>query len=137
MSSLLAPRVLLVDDDDRLVRMMRLTLVTEDFDVETAMDGVAALEKLESAEFDVIVLDLQMPRMDGRACYRALRERGTETPVIIVSAYDAEAGRAELGANRAISKPFDPHVLVLAVHALADDSTTHARDAGASIDGAK
>src|SRR4051794_26665590 len=119
MSNVLAHRILIVDDDDRLVRMMRLTLVTEDFEVETATDGVVALEKLDSAQFDVIVLDLQMPRMDGRACYRAMRQRGTQTPVVIVSAYDAEAGRAELGANRAISKPFDPRVLVRAIQELA------------------
>ena len=137
MSSALARRVLLVDDDDRLVRMMRLTLVTEDFDVETANDGLAALDKLEGPAFDVIVLDLQMPKMDGRACYRALRQRGTQTPVIIVSAYDAEAGRAELGANRSISKPFDPRVLVRAIQNLTAPSGAGGATPGVSLDAAE
>ncbi|MEX2373423.1 MAG: response regulator, partial [Dehalococcoidia bacterium] len=53
-----------------------------------------------------------MPNMDGRACYRALREQGIDAPVLVLSAYGAHAARRELGAEAALDKPFDPYELV-------------------------
>jgi CheY-like chemotaxis protein len=105
-------RVLVVDDDEALLRMLRLTLSTAGCVVTTASDGIDGLDKLQAAQFDVIVLDLQMPRMDGRSFYRELRDRGHDPEVVLLSAYGArEAGR-ELGAAAAIAKPFDPDVLI-------------------------
>jgi two-component system alkaline phosphatase synthesis response regulator PhoP len=105
-------RVLLVDDDAALIRMMRLCFLTEGFEVLTARDGVEGLERLATSSVDVVILDLQMPRKDGRSFYRELRSRGDRTPVIILSAYGAEAARAELGAEACVSKPFDPEDLL-------------------------
>ena len=99
--------------------MARLALVSGGFDVVLASDGIQALEKLDGQDFEVIVLDLQMPRMDGRTFYRELRVRNFHTPVIILSAFGAERARAELAAERAISKPFDPSLLIEAVKVLA------------------
>jgi CheY-like chemotaxis protein len=104
--------VLVVDDDEALLRMLRLTLSSAGCRVVTATDGLDALEKLEGEPFAVVVLDLQMPRMDGREFHRELRSRGHDPEVVLLSAYGArEAGR-ELGTAAAIAKPFDPDVLI-------------------------
>jgi DNA-binding response OmpR family regulator len=105
-------RILVLDDDLTLLRVIRLSLSLEGFEVSTAADGVEGLEHIEGSHFDLVVLDLQMPRMDGRSFFRALRQRGHEVPVLILSAYGAEEARLELNAEGAISKPFDPSDLV-------------------------
>jgi DNA-binding response OmpR family regulator len=105
-------RVLVLDDDPSLIRTIRLALILEGFEIETASDGLEGLDLAEKFSFDLILLDLQMPKMDGRAFYRELRKRGHATPVIVLSAYGAENARNELEANGAIAKPFDPDVLV-------------------------
>ena len=92
--------------------MVQLTLASEGFDVVTAHDGVHALEQLDGPDFDAIVLDLQMPVMDGRTFYREMRARGFDTPVILLSAYGADAAKKELNAEAAVAKPFDPDVLI-------------------------
>ena|SRR2546425_8974136 len=112
-------RVLVVDDDQALLRMLGLTISTEGLEVATAEDGLAALGKLASGNFDVVVLDLQMPGMDGRAVFREMRARGDAPPVIILSAYGAEIARRQLGAAAAINKPFDPDQLLETVRAVA------------------
>ena len=110
--------MLVVDDDPALLRMIRLTLVSDGLDVTEATDGIAGLEALEARKFDLVILDLQMPKMDGREMYRQLRARGHELPVLILSAYRAEAARSELGADAALSKPFDIDVLLAQIEAL-------------------
>jgi len=98
--------------------MIRLVLLSEGLSVDTAVDGLNGLEKATADTFDVIVLDLQMPNMDGRQFFREIRARGDTTPVVILSAYGAQAAKAELNAEAAVSKPFDPNVLIGAVRAL-------------------
>jgi DNA-binding response OmpR family regulator len=87
---------------------MRILLASSGYDVSTAEDGAEALSLAEEGSFDVILLDLEMPAMSGRDFFRTLRERGDKTPIVIISAFGAEAGRLELGAEGAIGKPFDP-----------------------------
>jgi CheY-like chemotaxis protein len=106
-----APLILVVDDDPALIRMIRLTFASEGFRVVTANDGLQALDVLQ-AEIAAVILDLQMPRMDGRTFYREMRQRGFTTPVVIVSAYGAERAQSELGAEASLPKPFDPDHLV-------------------------
>lgn len=103
---------MVVDDDAATARMISLALREDGYAVRSASDGQDALGKLEPEAPDVIVLDLEMPRMNGRAFYRELRARGLETPVVIVSAFDAHAGQRELGANTYLTKPFDPNDLL-------------------------
>ena len=112
------PRILLVDDNPALVRMLRLALISDGFDVASAEDGEQALKRLDDDRFDLIILDLQMPRMDGRTFYRVYRQRGGQSPVIILSAYGAASAQQELNAEAAIAKPFDPEVLLDTVKAL-------------------
>jgi two-component system, response regulator, stage 0 sporulation protein F len=113
-----ARRVLVVDDDDAMARMIRLTLVSEGYEVTTASDGIQGLEKLEQQGFALVILDLQMPNMDGRQMYTEMKRRGINIPVLIVSAYGAEAAREELQADAAVRKPFDTAVLLEKIQSL-------------------
>jgi two-component system, response regulator, stage 0 sporulation protein F len=113
-----AHRVLVVDDDDAMARMIRLTLLSEGYVVTTASDGIEGLEKLEQGGFALVVLDLQMPNMDGRQMFTEMKRRGINVPVVIVSAYGAEAAREELNAAAAIRKPFDTAVLLEKIQSL-------------------
>ncbi|HEX5368131.1 MAG TPA: response regulator [Dehalococcoidia bacterium] len=113
-----APRILVIDDDRSVLRAIRLTLILDGFEVETASDGLEGLDQLNDADFDLVVLDLQMPGMDGRTCFREMRSRGYEMPVLIISAYGAETARAELQADGAVGKPFDPDMLVEKIRSL-------------------
>jgi DNA-binding response OmpR family regulator len=105
-------RILVVDDDVNLTRLLRAILRTSGFDVVTCGDSTEGLNVAESQDFNLIILDLRMPVMDGRTFYKQLRERGVKTPVVIASAYGARAAQAELGAQAAIEKPFDPDRLI-------------------------
>jgi two-component system response regulator MprA len=118
--------VLLIDDDARLVRMTALALLSDGLSVFTAGNGQEGLVQLAEHEVDVIVLDLQMPVMDGRAFYQALRLQGYRTPVVILSAYGAEGARQELGAEQALAKPFDPEVLIGVVNELSGQARAEA-----------
>jgi DNA-binding response OmpR family regulator len=111
-------RILVLDDDRSLLRAIRLSLLIEDFEVETGTDGVAGLDLVAASDYDLVVLDLQMPRMDGRTFFRELRGRGYGMPVLILSAFGADEARDELKAEGAIAKPFDPDNLVNAIRRL-------------------
>lgn len=108
-------KVLIVDDDRALVGLLRVIFQESSFDVRTALDGKDALDQVDSFRPDVIVLDLEMPVMNGRAFFKELRARDVETPVLILSAYGARAAQAELGAEGYADKPFDPDDLVQTV----------------------
>jgi DNA-binding response OmpR family regulator len=114
----LASRVLVVDDDAAILRLVRLALLTEGFQVTVAGDGAAGLEAIQKEEFELVILDLQMPRMDGQTMFRELRSRGFAVPVLILSAFGAERARVELGAQAAMAKPFDVDDLLDRVTAL-------------------
>ena len=68
----------------------------------------SASETASTVSPDLVILDLQMPVMDGRTFYREFRQKGFRSPVVILSAYNAEGARQELGAEAALNKPFDP-----------------------------
>ena len=101
-------RLLIVDDDSSLQTLLRILLTSSGFDVTTAGDGRQALALAQAGNYDLILLDLEMPVMNGREFYREFRQRNTETPVVIISAYGADVGQRELGAQGSINKPFDP-----------------------------
>jgi CheY-like chemotaxis protein len=107
--------VLIIDDDAALARMVRFAMLSHGYRVRTAGHGAEGLERVAEQLPDVIVLDLQMPVMDGRTFYRELRARGIDTPVVILSAYGAGSAQAELGAEAHVNKPFDPDDLVRAI----------------------
>jgi two-component system OmpR family response regulator len=112
------PRILVVDDDSSLLTLLRILLLDSGFEVHTAINGIDALRQAESNTFDLLVLDLDMPGMDGRQFFHEYRSRGYDGSILILSAYGAEAGRRELGADAAVSKPFEPERLTNVVEQL-------------------
>lgn len=111
-------RILVVDDDLNLARLLRTILRTAGYEVASSTDGFQALDMLAREHFDAVVLDLRMPRIDGRTLFRQLRGSGNQVPVLIASAYGARSAQIELGAEGSIEKPFDPESLLEAVEQL-------------------
>jgi DNA-binding response OmpR family regulator len=112
--------VLVVDDDQALLRFISLTLRTEALDVETVARADEGLRRLESTHPRLIILDLSMPEMDGRTFYREARSIGYSGPIVICSAFGAEAAQRELGAEAALPKPFEPDALITLVRSFVD-----------------
>jgi two-component system response regulator MprA len=111
-------RVLIVDDDPSILRMLRIVFMGDGYEVSTATNGLEALDAVQKNDPGVIVLDLEMPLMDGREFFRELRTRGHRMPVLILSAYGAERARGELKAEAFVSKPFEPDYHVQEVQKL-------------------
>jgi two-component system, OmpR family, response regulator MprA len=114
-------RVLVVDGELSLRRMLERTLAAEGFQVTVAADGGAALAAAERTAPDVIVLDVAMPGLDGLAVCRRLRSRGLATPILMLTARDAVPDRVaglEAGADDYLIKPFATEELVARLKAL-------------------
>jgi CheY-like chemotaxis protein len=106
-------RVLVVDDDPGILRYIELLLQDEGFVVQTATDGVDAVALATAHPPDLIVLDISMPRMDGREVARTLQEHGLRLPVILMSAgYDAGREARRLGAAGSLGKPFSADQII-------------------------
>lgn len=117
-------RVLVVDDDEVIRRLIAANLTLEGFDVATAADGQDCLEKVSAIAPDVITLDVMMPRLDGWETARQLRKRPDTTHVklVLITAYDLAANPAQHRHARAdayLAKPFEPAELIRVVRELA------------------
>jgi DNA-binding response OmpR family regulator len=113
-------RILIIDDDRALSTLLGFVMRQEGFEVDTATDSEAGIQLALTSEYDAVVLDLRMPGKDGRAVYREIRASGVQTPVLILSAFNARQATEELGAEAYLNKPFEPHELAQAVHRLVD-----------------
>ncbi|KAB7672896.1 response regulator transcription factor [Bacillus sp. B1-b2] len=119
-------KVLIVDDEERIRRLLKMYLERENFVVEEAEDGNVALSKALQTDYDVILLDLMMPGKDGMEVCKELREKKA-TPVIMLTAKGEEVNRVqgfEVGTDDYIVKPFSPREVVLRVKALLRRSNT-------------
>lgn len=108
-------RILLVDDEAAITENLAAFLSRSGFWVATASDGEQALAALPETKPDLIVLDVLMPRLDGRETLRRLRRAGNWLPVILLTQVGESAERAmalEEGADDYLNKPFDPHELI-------------------------
>jgi len=113
-------RILVVDDEERILNFLRSKLKASGYEVLTATNGVEALEQAQAQEPDMIVLDLIMPKMDGFETLKELRSFSA-VPVIILSAREADADKIKglgLGADDYLPKPFNPDELVARVEAV-------------------
>ena len=102
-------RILVVEDEQDLNRILAKTLTAEGYSVDACFDGMEALDYLEGAEYDAVVLDVMMPRMDGFSLLAQMRESGSETPVIFLTAKDSVPDRVrglDAGADDYLVKPF-------------------------------
>jgi two-component system OmpR family response regulator len=114
-------RVLVVEDEPRLAETVRRGLTAEGFVVELAGNGVDGLWLGANGEFDVVVLDIMLPRLNGYDVLKQLRERDVWTPVLMLTAKDGEYDQADafdLGADDYLTKPFSFVVLVARLRAL-------------------
>jgi len=114
-------KVLLIEDSVRLQDSIRVALKKSGYTVDVADDGEQGLWMATSASFDVIILDLMLPKMDGLTLLSRLREKSVETHVLILTAKDAVADRVrglETGADDYLTKPFAIDELLARVAAL-------------------
>ena len=105
-------RVLVVDDEPDLVRILQFGLQSAGYVVESASDGQEGLKKAREVKPDIILLDLMLPKLDGYKICRLLKfdERYKQIPIIILSARTQEGDQAlalEMGANRFVTKPYN------------------------------
>lgn len=113
-------RILVVDDEQRMARFIRLNLEHDGFIVEEAYDGMSAIDKLRDVMPDLVLLDVMLPDIDGFAVLRMVREF-SQVPVIMLTAKGEEDDRVkglELGADDYVTKPFSPRELSVRVKAV-------------------
>src|SRR5689334_1277543 len=116
----MALRVLLIDDDVRLYDLLSSYLEQNGLHVTTASDGPRGLAALETGTFDVVLLDLMMPGMDGIEVCRRIRQKST-IPVLMLTAKGDETDRVvglEIGADDYVPKPFNPRELLARIRAV-------------------
>lgn len=114
-------RILLVEDEPGLVMTVSDLLMNEGYDVDFAQDGEAGLLKATSEPFDLIILDVMMPKKNGYDVCRDLRQRGYDTAILMLTAKTQVVDRVvglKLGADDYLNKPFDPSELLARVEAL-------------------
>ncbi len=119
----MAKRILVVDDEEDLVELLRVNLVQAGYEVEIAYSGAVALAKLEQSPPDLLVLDLMLPDVSGLEVCRTVRaaKQLVGLPVVMLTAKADEVDRIvgfELGADDYVTKPFSPRELILRVSAL-------------------
>lgn len=119
--------ILVVDDEDRIRRLLTMYLTREGYEVDEAVDGSEALEKAIANEYSCILLDQMMPEKNGLEVLEALREMKNTTPIMMLTAKGEETDRVigfESGADDYIVKPFSPREVVLRVKAILRRSAT-------------
>ena len=114
------PRVLVVDDEPQMVGIVAYALETQGFEVIMAYDGPQALEKIDSAQPDLVILDVMLPTLDGFEVCRRVRET-TTTPIMLLTARKEDEDiiqGLELGADDYMTKPFNPREVALRAQAI-------------------
>lgn len=113
--------ILLVEDEENLHESLKLNLELEGYQVNSAFDGSKALEMLQKEYFDLVILDIMLPEIDGISVLESMRLQNNEAPVLILSAKNASADRVlglKKGADDYLTKPFNLEELLLRVQKL-------------------
>ncbi|MBW4519931.1 MAG: response regulator [Scytolyngbya sp. HA4215-MV1] len=114
-------RILVVEDDELTAKALTTVLLQQNYAVDVAVDGWIAWELVESFVFDLILLDVMIPKLDGIALCRKLRSRGYQMPILLLTGRDSGHDKAlglDAGADDYVVKPFDPEELVARIRAL-------------------
>lgn len=115
--------ILLVEDEENLHEALKLNLELEGYEVTSAYDGAAALKAVQAEFFDLIILDVMLPEMDGINVTESIRISNNDVPILILSAKNSSADRVlglKKGADDYLTKPFNLEELLLRVHKLID-----------------
>jgi two-component system alkaline phosphatase synthesis response regulator PhoP len=110
--------ILLVEDEEHLHEALKLNLEMEGYEVDSAFDGGDALKKIQSAHYDLLILDIMLPSLDGFSITERMRLNSNQTPILILSAKNTSANRVQglkLGADDYLTKPFNLEELILRV----------------------
>lgn len=113
--------ILLVEDEENLHEALKLNLEMEGYEVSSAFNGTEALKKVANEYFDLIVLDIMLPEVDGIAVTESIRVTNNEVPILILSAKNSSTDRVlglKKGADDYLTKPFDLEELLLRVEKL-------------------
>ena len=114
-------KILIVEDERDIVNLISNRLDKDKYDVTIALSGDEALELVKTQEFDLVSLDLMLPKVDGLTICAAVRKKSKQTLIIIVSALDLDKSKESaynLGADDYVSKPFSPKLLALKIASL-------------------
>jgi len=117
--------ILLVEDEENLQEALKLNLELEDYEVTSAYDGTEALKAVEKEHFDLMILDVMLPELDGISVCESIRLQNNDIPILILSARNSSADRVlglKKGADDYLTKPFNLEELLLRVHKLVDKS---------------
>src|SRR5215207_9612741 len=115
------PSILLVEDEENLHDALKLNLELEGYQVTSAFDGIAAMKAVQNEYFDLIIMDVMIPEIDGFNVTQNIRLTNTEVPILILSAKDSSADRVlglKKGADDYLTKPFNLEELLLRVNNL-------------------
>ena len=115
------PRILIVEDDEAIAVALEDDLRLEGYDVELVADGDSAITRAREAPFDLVLLDVMLPKRDGFEVCRGLRRLGVTTPILLLTARTEESDRVlglDLGADDYVTKPYSPKELRARVRAL-------------------
>jgi len=121
MNGVAQKRILIVEDDESITLGLEMNLRAEGYDTVVAIDGEAGLTRASEEAFDLVILDVMMPKMNGFEVLRALREKNKTVPIVMLSARGAELDKVmglELGAEDYITKPFGLAELLARVKAV-------------------
>ncbi len=114
-------QILIVEDEEKIANLLRKGLLEERFSVDVARDGEEALYKFEINEYDLIILDLMIPKISGEEVCRTIRKTNTSLPILVLTAKDAvedKVGSLDAGADDYVTKPFSFAELSARVRAL-------------------
>jgi two-component system, OmpR family, alkaline phosphatase synthesis response regulator PhoP len=117
------PSILLVEDEENLHEALKLNLELEGYSVTSAFDGAAALKAVQEEYFDLIIMDIMLPEIDGISVIQTIRLTHTEVPILILSAKNNSEDRVlglKKGADDYLTKPFNLEELLLRVEKLID-----------------
>lgn len=121
--------ILLVEDEVHLHEALKLNLGLEGYEVTSAFDGPEAVKQIEQAHFDLVILDVMLPGMDGFSITEVIRLKNIQTPILILSAKNTSANKVQglkLGADDYMTKPFNLEELLLRVGKLIQKSVLSA-----------
>ncbi len=130
--------ILVVDDEEDILELVQYNLVREGYQVKGALSGEEALKKVAKESFDLIVLDLMLPGIDGLEVARQLRgdKKNQQVPIVMLTAKGEEADVVtglELGADDYLTKPFSPRILIARIRAVLRRKATAPEDDSAVI----